>query len=300
MTEDQVFYTFQALKRVDDNELSARPIRQLSEEEFGQTWNAIDLIENYLTGFDAYIWRAVEDLFNTTEEARNQYAEKGGILSPGPIVSELELRIINVCSTVKMYAEHVEVRLGRLYGKESPELREVSRLFSALYDSSLPYRVSNHLRNALVHGSPAELLVATFNSQRSDSGESIATVEVHLSREGFQKHAQNAKVRDEVVALPEELELLSTVIQAAKGAMALHEEIMHLLSPGAVQAADWLAKLFKEASTVLAEDEWPGFFEVHPEAAGGSKIQPLPLPENVSRFIQDYIDGPISREPGPL
>uniref|UniRef100_UPI003F4935D9 hypothetical protein n=1 Tax=Paenarthrobacter nicotinovorans TaxID=29320 RepID=UPI003F4935D9 len=296
MTENPVFYTFQALKRGDDNELSARPIRELSEDEFGQTWNAIYLIENYLTGFDAYIWRAVEDLLTTTEEARDQYAEKGGSLSPGPIVSELEFRIINVSTAVKMYAEHVQVRLGRLYGKESPELREVLRRFSVLYDSSLPYRVSNHLRNALVHGSPAELLVATFNSQRSDSGATVTTVEVHLSREGFKQHAQNAKVRDEVVALPEELELLSTVIQAAKGAMALHEDIMDLLSPGTGHAADWLAGLFREAAKVLAEDEWPGFFEVHPNAAEGSKIRPLPLPENVSTFIQDYIDGPVSRE----
>lgn len=54
-----------------------------------------------------------------------------------------------------------------------------------------------------------------------------------------------------------------------------------------------MAGLFKEAAVVLSEDEWPGFFEVHPNAAEGSKIRPLPLPENVSKLIQDYIDGPL-------
>lgn len=256
---------------MDDNELSARPIRQLSEEELGQTWNAIYLIENYLAGFDAYIWRAVEDLFHITEEARNQYAEKGGSLSPGPIVSELELRIIKVCTTVKMYAEHVEVRLGRLYGKESSELREVSTLLSALYDSSLPYRVSNHLRNALVHGSPAELLVATSNSQRSDSGEKTATVDVHLSREGFQSTRKMRRCATRSSHCQKSWNYCPLLFKRQR-VQWRSTKSMHLLSPAAAQAADWLAKLFKEASTVLVEDEWPGFLEVHPDAAEGSKI----------------------------
>ncbi|WP_156367471.1 hypothetical protein [Arthrobacter sp. Leaf69] len=234
MTEEQILYTFQAVRRAESGELLARPIRQLSEQEFEETRTAIYRLENYLTGFDAYIWRALEDLRATAEKARTQFAEKGSSFSPGPVVSELELRIINVCAVVKMYAEHVIVRLGEMYGKESTERGDVKALFSQLYDSSLPYRVSNHLRNALVHGSPAELMQTTLHTSLPESGQPVTTVEVRLSRDGFRKHAQNAKVRDEVVALSEELELIATVTDTATGTMALHEDIMHLLSPGVV------------------------------------------------------------------
>lgn len=289
MTEEQIFYTFQAVRRAESGELLARPIRQLSEQEFEETRTAIYRLENYLTGFDAYIWRALEDLNATAEKARTQYAEKGSGFSPGPVVSELELRIINVCAAVKMYAEHVIVRLGVMYGKESVERDDVKAQFSQLYDSSLAYRVCNHLRNALVHGSPVELMQAIFNTSLSESGERVTTVEVRLSREGFRKHAQNAKVRDEVVALPEELELISTATDTAKGTIALHEEIMDIVSPGALPATQLLARLFAEADVVLVEDEWPAFFEVSPSAPEGSRIKPLPLPESVSRFVRDFI-----------
>jgi hypothetical protein len=290
MTEEPIFYTFQAVRRAESGELLARPIREMTEQEFEETQTAIYRLENYLTGFDAYIWRAWKDLNATAEKARKQYAEKGSSFSPGPVVSELELRIINVCAAVKMYAEHVIVRLGELYGKESLVRQDVKTRFSELYDSSLAYRVGNHLRNALVHGSPTELMQAIFNTSLSESGERVTTVEVRLSREGFRKHAQNAKVRDEVVALPEELELISTATDTAKGTIALHEEIMDIVNPGALPAAQLLARLFAEADAVLVEDEWPAFFEVSPSAPEGSRIKPVPLPETVSRFVRDFID----------
>lgn len=113
---------------------------------------------------------------------------------------------------------------------------------------------------------------------------------MRLSRDGFREHAQNAKVRDEVVALPEELELISIATETAKGTMALHEEIMHLLSPGMGLAVNSLARLFVEADGVLAEDEWPDFFEVSPSAPEGSRIRPLPLPGSVSKFVGNFID----------
>jgi hypothetical protein len=189
-----------------------------------------------------------------------------------------------------MYAEHVIVLLGKMYGKESTERRDVKSLFSQLYDSSLSYRVCNHLRNALVHGSPVELMQTTFNSSLSESGQRDTTVEVRLSRDGFREHAQNAKVRHEVIALPEELELIATATDTAKGTMALHEEIMHLLNPGMGLAVNWLARLFEEADGVLTDGEWLGFLEVSPSAPEGSRIRPVPLPESVSRFVRDFID----------
>lgn len=290
MIEEQILYTFQAVRRIGSGELSARPIRQLSKQEFEDARTAIYRLENYLTGFDAYIWRALEDLYDTAEKARTQYAEKGSSFSPGPVVSELELRIISVCAVVKMYAEHVIVRLGELYGEESEVRQDTRARFSKLYDSSLAYRVGNHLRNALVHGAPAELMQAIFNTSVSKSGERVTTVEVRLSREGFRKHAQNAKVRNEVVALPEELELISTATDAAHRTIALHEEIMDIVNPGALPATQLLARLFAEADAVLVGDEWPAFFEVSPSAPEGSKIKPLPLPESVSRFVRDFLD----------
>lgn len=290
MTLEQNYYSFQAVKRAESGELSARLIRELSEQEFEETRTAIRRVENYLTGFDAYIWRALEDLRATSEKARTQFAAKGSSFSPGPIVSELELRIINVCAVVKMYAEHVIVLLGKIYGQASTERNDVKSQFSQLYDSSLPYRVCNHLRNALVHGSPIELMHTTLSTSMATSGQRDTKVEVRLSRDGFRENAQNAKVRDEVVALPEELELISTATEAAEKTMALHEDIMHLISPGTDVAVGWLAKLFEEADEVLAEDEWPGFFEVSPSAPEGSRIRPLPLPESVSRFIRSFID----------
>lgn len=290
MTKEEIFYTFQAVRRAESGELLARPIRQLSEQEYEDIRTAIYRLENHLTGFDAYIWRALKDLNATAEKARMQYAKEGSRFSPGPVVSELELRIINVCAAVKMYAEHVIVRLGVLYGKESMERRNVKAQISQLYDSSLAYRVCNHLRNALVHGSPLELMQATFNTRLTESGERVTTVEVHLSREGFRKHAENAKVREEVVALPEELELMSTATDAAMGTMALHEEIMDIVNPGALPATQLLARLFEEADAVLVEDEWPAFFEVSPSAPEGSRIKPLPLPESVSKFVRAFIE----------
>lgn len=295
MPEEHTYYVFAAVKRVGEGELDTRPIRVLSEEEFEETRLTIRLVEEYLTGFDAYVRWALADLDNTTAKARTESARESFQLSPGPVSSLLELRIINVCAVVKMYGEHVKALLGQMYGKESSELNDVNKQLSQLYDSSLPYRVCNHLRNALVHGSPAELLRSIFQTKLSETGEPVTSVEVRLSREGFRKHAQNAKVRDEVVALPYELELISTVTETANATMELHREMMHLLSPGVERATKWLAALFDEANAVLDDGEWPGFFEVSPAALEGGRITPLPMPHSVAGFVKRFIEGPASR-----
>ncbi|MGO4250159.1 hypothetical protein AB4Y87_23440 [Paenarthrobacter sp. RAF54_2] len=289
MTEEQNIYVFVASKRVGQGEVKARQIRALSQLEFRRIDAAIKAVEQYLTGFDAYIWRGLEDLHRTVEKVRTQWAEGGTDLDAGPLMSELEFRVINVCAVVKMYAEHVIVLLGQTYGEESTERDEVKKKLSQLYDSSLPYRVSNHLRNALVHGSPRELLSTNVVTRIKDSGEIVTTVEVLLSREGFRRHAQNAKVRNEVVALPEELELISTVTDAATGLVALHGEIMHLLSPEVVLALEMLAGLFIEAREVLEEGEWVGFLELSPIAVGMRQMRPLMFPESVSKFVYQYL-----------
>ena len=285
MTDEQTIYAFVASKRVGQSEVKARHIRTLSQPEFGRVHAAIKTLDRYLTGFDAHIWRGLKDLHTTVEEVRTQWGEGGSDVDTGPLVSELEFRVINVCAAVKMYAEHVIVLLGQTYGKESAERDEVKKKLSQLYDSSLPYRVSNHLRNALIHGSPSELLSTKLRASLTDGGGIVSTVEVRLSREGFRKHAQNAAVRNEVVALPEELELISTVTDAAKGLVALHGEIMDRLSPEAVPAVEVLAELFNEGREDLQDGEWLGFVELVPAATGMGQMRPLTFPESVYRFV---------------
>ncbi|WOH17690.1 hypothetical protein IRJ34_15245 [Paenarthrobacter sp. GOM3] len=289
MAGNQSVYTFVASRRVGSGEVDARQIRALTKDEFKDIDLAIQSVEAHLTGFDAYIWRVLEDLESTTDKVRAEFGANGSSFSAGSLVSELELRLINVCSVLKMYAEHVIVLIGQMYGKKSDELGHVKRLLSHLYDSSLPYRVCNHLRNALVHGSPNELLGTNLRASLGDSGETVTTVQVFLSREGFRKHAQNAKVRDEVVALPDELELISITTDAAKRVTALHADILDLLSPRLIPAVELLAGLFEEAREVLLEDEWIGFLELAETSPGQRQIRPLMLPERVSRFIGEYI-----------
>jgi hypothetical protein len=121
-----------------------------------------------------------------------------------------------------------------------------------------------------------------LRSESVSATETAESVAVILSRAGFQRRAQNAKVRDEVAELPEDLELIDITLEAASQARKLHEELVPIMHPGLTPAIRQLADIFVEASS---DDEWPALMRVSPEATAGTRIQPMPISFEVRQFV---------------
>jgi hypothetical protein len=282
MTESGTLYVLVACARDSDEALRTRTVRHISKEEFEAARRAVHELEECLYGLDANVRYAVDDLIRTKDYLLRQMASHSFQMSPGRAGSELEFRILNVCSAIKMYADHIQITLGRRHGQESDVVNQVRVRFSELYDTSLAYRVCSHLRNVLVHSGPGELLSMMLRSESVSATETAESVAVILSRAGFQRRAQNAKVRDEVAELPEDLELIDITLEAASQARKLHEELVPIMHPGLTPAIRQLADIFVEASS---DDEWPALMRVSPEATAGTRIQPMPISFEVRQFV---------------
>jgi hypothetical protein len=286
MAQTKTVYALFACSRLEGNELRTRTVRELSEPEYEACRSSIRAVEGCLYSFDTYVRYAVEDLERSRDDLLKNMAIHSFQMSPAQAGSELEFRIINICAAIKMYADHVQIILGRLYGKESAERLNALKKFSDLYDSNLAFRVCNHLRNALVHSGAGGLLSTILRSEAVISDETTESAQVLLDRQGFRHRAQNAKVRDEVADLPHDLELITTTLEAAGHARRLHEDLILTLHPELMPAIRQLVGLFAEAST---DHEWPALMEITPSNPEGSRIKPMPLSTEVREYVNLFM-----------
>ena len=216
-------------------------VRELTKDQFDQAGEAVQVIERVLVGFDNNLDRSFNELIESTERLTATFGNSNAFQDFSGWGPELLHRITNFSVAIVMHQSYVASEVEHLYGKNSTQHVAVKKAFSDLYDRSLSYRIVYGFRNAIVHSS--RRLVSTYASSQlvivPNGDEHIESeAKLRLIREAFSTTKPNAKLRDEVMALTEDPELLEACRDAwaaTKAVQAGIDPILYSARNGAVQ-----------------------------------------------------------------
>ena len=209
-------------------------VRDLESGELERIQEACKSASDAVAGFIMFVRQSLWDLNRSVQEVQAD-AEKGINAESGYRADdELQYRVLNVCTAVRMFEEHVNADINRKFGKDSEQGMQARKLFNRIYDASFAYRLLYQLRNAIVHGSRGlmamhiELYLDESVTPPLPRGE----LRVDLDREAFNRQKIQAALRSEVMssdAAPNLLRLCNEVLPTMEDlAMRLTE----VLQPG--------------------------------------------------------------------
>jgi len=116
-------------------------------------------------------------------------------------VQEINRRVINLLSSVRLYRDQVCHDLSQIYGKDSPERDSFVRLTNDAYDSVLGYRAIEALRNYVQHrGLPIDTYNPITHRQENSEGLRIArrSIAPKLDFDELSKHKFKKSVLQEL------------------------------------------------------------------------------------------------------
>lgn len=137
-----------------DGKIRFEEIRQLSDDEYSIYLNALKDIYRideeialfhmiYINYFDFYGY--VEYILENFHET--QYIQTKINL----YINNLNCKLNNFLSSIKLFLDHFERKLKDSYGKDSEEVNRFKKETSRLYDNYFSYRFLYHLRNYIQH-----------------------------------------------------------------------------------------------------------------------------------------------------
>jgi len=208
-------------------------VRELSEDEWLEARESHVVIAHMLESFDKFLPIAWQDL----QVGRDEVLERLHTdLSPEGIAPQIEYRILNFSTGLKLYHEHVLAELNR-NGTASVKT-EVNRRFSELYDNCRGYRFMYSLRNAFLHGTRGLVRIeAGVRLVDEAMTEKESWIRTNIQRKQFDGSKANAAVRREIREMADDPEIYDLCTEALEGVQQLHAGLIPLLHPRAPRAA---------------------------------------------------------------
>lgn len=184
--------------------------------------------------------------------------------------------LMNYLTSFRLYLDHEELRLKRMFGKHSVEVERFVSATTGAYDSSLGYRFSYKLRNYFLH---CAVPAFSFSVRNPDAPENPELTEVTLML-GRDELLANFKdgwgtVRADLRAMDEHFAVLPLIEQSMTALVDVAREVTEIDLGYAIRHARQLAKLIgplphRPADEVPALIEWK-------LAPGGPSITPAPI-----------------------
>ncbi|MEC5149531.1 hypothetical protein [Cryobacterium sp. GrIS_2_6] len=227
-------------------------VRELTADEYSAVGSAISTVYEAIRGVAGFAKVAHSDLDDLMTRLHAMAADESLRIRAETWPTHLQYRVVAVSAAIRMHEEHVLAAIRRRYGKESHEEQEAKRIFNEVFDGSLAYRVIYSLRNAVVHGSRG--LVTSFGKSAlvaDGGGERIDTViELRLRRDGVAKSTFKAAVRNEVVALTEDPDLVVFCQLALAAIKVVQQRLDSLVNPDLPAAVRLLRNYIDEVMTL--------------------------------------------------
>jgi hypothetical protein len=141
----------------DDNGELERPIRCLSAQEV----ETLKRANNILHEFQYYNRRMLEieqnhsDYQETFTKFANMVRETSFFSKHDSTVNEIFVNVnrtfINFVTSLKVFVDHIEIRLKRKYGENSDKFKEFRHFITSTYDAHFCYRLLINIRDYAIH-----------------------------------------------------------------------------------------------------------------------------------------------------
>ncbi len=159
---------------------SISPFRVLSDAEFDSYQQAVE----YLLEF-----RQSEEVLPMVAGNLLEYSRlsKRVVASPEPqewskderlrIAREVNRELVNFLGATRLYLDHLQTRISRRYGHESPPLVAFKKATATAFDTEPAYRVLYKMRNFIQHcGMPIRMVAVNSRLEYTPDGPSITEV----------------------------------------------------------------------------------------------------------------------------
>lgn len=195
-----------------------RGLRRLSGEEIEAHKEAVAHLQEFLGAEDLLeICRNNErDFMGTLGDMRTHVARDDLPPTRGRFLClEMNRRLFNVLTSLRLYADYNETRFKRRFGKDSDEVAKLKTVLADAYDRSFSYRFLYKLRGYAQHcGLPIGHVVARSQLQEDETAEH--QLEVMFKTEALLEGGQSywgSKVRADLERAPRLLDVESVVSQ---------------------------------------------------------------------------------------
>ena len=160
-------------------------MREVSEDEIGEYERATEHLREFVGSEDLLqICRNNEREFTAGLSGLQVLASRDSIspIRDKPLILEVNRRLFNLLTSLRLYADYNETRFKRRFGKASDEVRALRRILANAFDNSFSYRFLYKLRGYAQHcglpiehiqtisrlredGTPEHLLEVMFNTE---------------------------------------------------------------------------------------------------------------------------------------
>jgi hypothetical protein len=241
--------------RREPNAIMFEFVRTLDDDEWDQISRAVAEIRTAIEGLD-YLWKiALTDLTSTMDSIAGDLLDDFSLLGESEWWSpRLAFRLIAFSTSLRLFEEHTLALAKRRAGDQQSLVAQVRNEFSRTYDGSASYRLIYELRNVLVHGSTRSVGLGAKLSLESDDQRSV-TLSAVLLRDVFleQLHKSKPVLRQELLRLDEDPDLLTIVELAARELWLLNVRLKPLMFPTLAGALKRLSELAEEVRAVDPE-----------------------------------------------
>jgi len=121
---------------------------------------------------------------------------------------EINRRLVNYLTTVRIFLDYSETNLKRRYGKNSKQVTQFKKACSEAYNTYFAYRFVYELRNYAQHCKlPIQDLIIDSKIVEPSSNESSVSLRVMLNRDELLKNYNWKKLKREIKKLPSTFEI---------------------------------------------------------------------------------------------
>lgn len=260
-------YTLGILRLYDEviiegrRHVESKDLRPLADDEGEKILEGATAIIASVQGFIVFAQQAVQDLKNSISTILDQ--PQGGRDDMEAWRVELEYRILNTCTAVRMFEEHVYAEINRKFGKESSQLTAARNAFRQTYDKSFAYRLLYRLRNEIVHGSQSllQFRCSRWHDPKKPKVHIYTDIGVDLNIEIFVRSNVQASLRNEVAELKCAPDLLIVCLGILPFMEELNLKLTIIISPNIGETSALILDIFNEADaaggypTILIKNE---------------------------------------------
>lgn len=201
-------------------------------------------------------------------------------------VSYLASDLLNWLTSTRLFLEHFRTEFSRLYGRQSSELANLRTRISHEYDASPAYRMLYKLRDYTQHcGLPVDAVRLALTNVSSPSSRS--QINFLLNRDQLLSNFDwKAQVTRDLEKMPEEIDLLPLISDAAPCFRRIYGEVLRTRSDHAMAAVP----VVREAASMVADYSGePNLIEFgeHDEMEGVRNINLKAIPVDFATMISD-------------
>ena len=146
-------------------------------------------------------------------------------------IHSINRRLVNLLSSGRLYVDHAQHDIGEIFGKESPQEKELKQTLKETYDDNLGYRVAEALRNYVQHRAlPVHNLSFPYSQTDTDPSRKIqASVVPAMNTARLQEDGKFKKaVLKELLPRGNELNITPFIRQYVAGLSDVHLRLREL------------------------------------------------------------------------